>query len=483
MLPEKKTAQGRGEGTKRQTRNGPIRPPKRESRAFLRSSSRTLRHRSSLAAITKRKWHVCVIVMLGSAIGCCQAFAPSTLALDWVPREINSVVCDLFGVLTRAMASAASGKDVAGATNLSGSLLGWSERHGAKICGKYCIELPDVLEAVGRIRGYAHVTPVMGSSTMARWAGREAVIFKVEAHQKTGSFKFRGAMNAVSMLSSEEKAKGVITHSSGNHAQALALAAGAIGIKAKIVMPTTAPKSKVAAVRGYGASITEVPPELRASTAEELAESTGATFVHPSNDPRVMAGQGTMGIELLEALVQALDAADVADCDRPLVDVVIVPVGGGGMISGVATAIKGIDSRIKVIGAEPAEADDAWRSLRAGSIQGHASTPDTVADGLRTVLGSNNFPIIRDKVDAIVRVSEDDIRRGTRVVWERLKVVVEPSAGVGVAALFSEEFRCLAPPAECPRVAVVLCGGNLDISSPLPFEGVSRWDFESDTAA
>jgi threonine dehydratase len=382
--------------------------------------------------------------------------------------------------------------------NLSSQLQDVAERHGWKAKTEYCIGLPDVLDAVGRIRGYAHVTPVLSSLTMARWAGRDSVLFKVEAHQKTGSFKFRGAMNAVSMLSSQDKAKGVVTHSSGNHAQALALAAGSIGVKAEIVMPTTAPRSKVAAVRGYGARIIEVAPEARASTAAEVAATTGATFVHPSNDPRVMAGQGTMGVELLEFLAAAQShaqgrktashtaAADAAvggassapRGDAPLVDAVIVPVGGGGMISGVATAIKGIDSRIKVFGAEPEEADDAWRSLREGSIQGHDSTPGTVADGLRTVLGSNNFPIIQAKVDGIVRVSEDDIKRGTRVVWERLKVVVEPSAGVGVAALFSDEFRRIAPGSDCPRVAIVLCGGNLDIGSPLPFEGVSRWEFE-----
>lgn len=203
-------------------------------------------------------------------------------------------------------------------------------------------------------------------------------------------------------------------------------------------------------------------------------------MVHPSNEPLVMAGQGTIGLELLEQLA-AHAAASPGPESPPLVDAVVVPVGGGGMISGIAMAIKSIDSRIRVLGAEPAIADDAFRSLRDGRISSNESAAaTTVADGLRTVLGSHNFPIIRDYVDGIVRVSEDDILRATRVVWERLKLCIEPSAGTGVAALFTPE---IANDESFRSVAVVLCGGNVDLSLPPAFLGVPRWDFETSVRA
>jgi len=340
---------------------------------------------------------------------------------------------------------------------------------------EYAITLEDVIAAAARIKGQAHRTPVVTSEFLARASGRALVAVKLEAFQKTGSFKARGALNAVLSLSDEAAAAGVVAHSSGNHAQAVAFAAAQRGVRACVVIPNDAPVSKIRAVRGYGASVLLCDPADRYTEADRLTAETGGTLIHSSNEPMVMAGQGTMGIELME---QMRDIAGAAGSDSPAVDAVIVPLGGGGMLSGIATAIKGLDPRVKVYGAEPLEADDAWRSVRAGSIQGHAAPPKTVADGLRTTLGSNTFPIVRDKTDGIVRVSEEDILRGMRVSWERLKVVAEPSAGTGIAALLSEEFAEMAPAAAAPRVAIILCGGNLDLGKPAPFLGVTRWECE-----
>lgn len=288
----------------------------------------------------------------------------------------------------------------------------------------YSISFEDVTAARARIKDFVHRTPVMTSSTVDRLAER-AVFFKCELFQRSGSFKARGAFNAVMKLSAEDAARGVVTHSSGNHAQAIAIAAGVRGVPAHIVMPRSTPAVKKAATAGYGAHIIECESTTRArvETAERIQRETGAHFVHPSNDPDVMAGQGTLALELFEQVAELRGVPASTDSDEPVLDAVIVPIGGGGMISGVATAIKGLDPRIRVFAAEPAAADDAFRSKAAGHIVDHESTPVTVADGLKTTLGDHNWPIIRDKVEAVLRVPEDDIKRYTRFVWEYLKLV------------------------------------------------------------
>lgn len=333
----------------------------------------------------------------------------------------------------------------------------------------YCVSSSDILAAAARIHGIVHRTPVLTSSSLdaelsSTKAGPVQLLFKCENFQKTGSFKARGACNAV--LSLPASAIAVCTHSSGNHAGALAWAARVRGIAAHIVMPAGAPASKVAAVKAYGARVLECEPtqQAREAAAREVQVETGAAFVHPSEDPSVIAGQGTMALELLE---QARGVGNWDPATQPVVDVVVVPVGGGGMISGVATAVKAADPRILVLGAEPKAADDAARSKAAGSVQKNASPPQTIADGLKTTLGPNTWPIVRGKVDGIVTVSEAEIRAALRVMYARLKVVLEPSAGTGLAAVMSEDFAAAAASvSKCGRplrVAVVLCGGNLDL--------------------
>jgi threonine dehydratase len=231
-------------------------------------------------------------------------------------------------------------------------------------------------------------------------------------------------------------------------------------------MPSNAPAIKVAAVEGYGATRVSCEPTnaARSAAAELLVAERGASFVHPSNDPMVMAGQGTMGLEMLEQ-VRALVGGDDGDKEPP-VDAVFVPVGGGGMLSGVVTAVRSLYPSVRVIAAEPSGADDCARSKREGRICDHETPPSTIADGLRTVLGSNNWPIIRDLVEDVVVVGETDIVAGMRLVWERMKQVIEPSSAVGVAALFTDHFaRLRAVPGQRPirRAAVVLCRGNADL--------------------
>lgn len=285
-------------------------------------------------------------------------------------------------------------------------------------------------------------------------------------------------------LGADEVKAGVVTHSSGNHAQAVAVAAQLRGVPAHIVMPSDAPSVKKQAVLGYGATVTqcESTGEAREAAAKEVQAATGATFIHPSNDPRVMAGQGTMALELLQQIPSercrlASQAATLAatlealgapakgtipprGAGDPIVDAVIVPVGGGGMLSGVAVALASLDPRIRIFAAEPAGAADAAASVAAGELLGHETPPKTIADGLRTTLGSNTWPIVRDFVEAVIVVSEEAIADATQLVWSRCKIAIEPSAGVGVAALLSEEFRALQG---IDSVAVVLCGGNADV--------------------
>jgi threonine dehydratase/serine racemase len=306
------------------------------------------------------------------------------------------------------------------------------------------VDLAAVREAAARIAGFVHRTPVMTSETLDRFAGRR-LFFKCENLQKVGAFKYRGATNAVRKLTEEEAARGVVTHSSGNHAQALALAARVRGTPAYIVMPKTATPVKKAAVEGYGGIVTLCEPtlEAREQTAAEIVERTGATLIPPYDHADVIAGQGTAALELLE--------------DVPDLDAIITPVGGGGLLSGVCIAARGVKPGIRVFGAEPLGADDAARSMAAGTLIPQTA-PNTIADGLLTSLGQLTWPIIRDKVERVFTVTDDQIRAAMRLVWERMKLVIEPSAAVGVAVVLSDEFRGLTG---IDRVGVVLCGGNV----------------------
>lgn len=311
------------------------------------------------------------------------------------------------------------------------------------------VTLQEIQEAYRRVHPHVHRTPVITSRYLSECAGGQ-LFFKCENLQRAGSFKIRGATNAVFSLSEEEAGRGVVTHSSGNHAQALALAARTRGIRAIVVMPDNAPAVKVAAVRSYGGEVVFCAPtlEAREQTAQQVIARTGATLIHSYNDERVIAGQGTLGLELLEQI--------------PELDVLLVPVGGGGLISGVAVAAKGLRPGIRVVGCEPARADDAYRSLRAGRIL-PAGQADTIADGLRTSLGEITFALIRQWVDDIVLVSEEAIVQAMRLCFERLKLVVEPSGAVPLAAVLEKrvDVRGL-------RVGVILSGGNVDLER-LPF--------------
>ena len=264
--------------------------------------------------------------------------------------------------------------------------------------------------------------------------------------QKVGAFKFRGACNAVYSLSDEEAARGVVTHSSGNHAQALALAARMRGIPAHIVMPDNAPSVKKDAVAGYGGQITFCEPTLQAreSTMERIRLDTGATVVHPYDNERVIAGQGTAALELLE--------------DVPDLDVIITPVGGGGLLSGTSIAAKELKPNIRVIAGEPEMADDAYRSMKQGRII-PSINPKTIADGLLTSLGQLTYPIIRERVEQIVTVSEQGIIDSMKFVWERAKIVIEPSSAVAVGVLWERKIDLIGL-----KVGVVLSGGNVDLN-------------------
>ncbi len=310
----------------------------------------------------------------------------------------------------------------------------------------YAADLDDVRAAAERIAGLAHRTPVATCATIDRLAGRQ-VFFKCEHLQKVGAFKFRGACNAVIKLSDEAAAQGVATHSSGNHAQAVALAARMRGVAAHIVMPSDALAVKRRAVEGYGARVIECEPTLEArdTTAEAVIAETGATFIHPYDHPDIIAGQGTSALELLAQV--------------PQLDAIVVPVGGGGLISGICVAAKGIDPGIRIFAAEPLGADDAARSKAAGKLIPQTG-PDTIADGLLTSMGELTWPIIRDHVERVITVSEEEIVAAMRLAWERAKLLIEPSAAVAVAAVLSDTFRATEG---IDRVGVVLSGGNVDL--------------------
>jgi threonine dehydratase len=310
--------------------------------------------------------------------------------------------------------------------------------------------IDDIRAAAERIAPFALRTPVLTCS----WIDRQVAVkcfFKCENFQKVGAFKFRGACNAVFSLGDTEAKRGVVTHSSGNHAQALALAAKLRSIPATIVMPTTAPAAKRAAVMEYGAKIVPCEPavESRETTCRRVVEETGGTMIHPYNDVRVIAGQGTAAMELL--------------AERPDLDVILVPVGGGGLASGTALAAAALAPQCRVIGVEPAAADDARRSLAEGRIL-PSNNPRTVADGLRTSLGELTFDILRRHAHAILAVSEEGIIQTMRHVWERMKIVIEPSSAVPVAALW--EHRSEIPGT---RIGIIISGGNLDLDR-LPWQ-------------
>ena len=308
------------------------------------------------------------------------------------------------------------------------------------------LALQDIRDAHARIRDKINRTPVLTSSTLDAQCGG-SLFFKCENFQKIGAFKARGATNAIFLLSDAEAKRGVVTHSSGNHAAAVARAAKLRGIPAYIVMPHNVPKAKQDSVRRYGAKVEFCEPTIvaREAAAARIMSETGAQLIHPFNDYRVMAGQGTAALELME--------------DRPEIDLVLCPIGGGGLISGTATAAKGLKPGIRVIGVEPAGADDAYRSFKSRAIV-PMTAPRTIADGLRGTLGDKTFAEIREKVDDVVTVSEAAICSAMRSIWEVLKIVVEPSAAVPYAAIVENRISVAGK-----RVGVILTGGNLDLDA------------------
>lgn len=304
--------------------------------------------------------------------------------------------------------------------------------------------LDDIRSAARLTAPYMNRTPVFTSGQVDERAGCR-VYFKCENFQKVGAFKFRGASNAIFSMEEEEATDGVATHSSGNHGQAVALAARMKGVPAYIVMPEDAPSVKKRAVEGYGARVTLCEPsqQARESTLRDVVEETGATFIHPYNDPRIIAGQGTACLELLGEI-------------SPL-DAILVPVGGGGLLSGSAIAAAGVAPGVRAIGCEPERANDAWKSFRQGKLI-PVEYPDTIADGLRTSLGELSFACIRRYAHDIVTVTEDQIREAMRFIWERMNIIIEPSSAVPVAALFEGDMGL-----EDGRVGIILSGGNADL--------------------
>jgi threonine dehydratase len=308
------------------------------------------------------------------------------------------------------------------------------------------IGINEIRQAAGRIAPWAHRTPVMKSKALDARAGA-AVFLKCENFQRVGAFKFRGAMNAVLQLSEAQRNAGVITHSSGNHAQAVALAGQLVGVPVTVVMPRNAPAVKRAATEGYGATIVTCEPTFRAreDTVAAQIERHGFTLVHPFDDWNVIAGQGTAALELLE------EAGEL--------DVVICPVGGGGLLAGTALAVAGASRATKIMAAEPANADDARRSLESGRIE-TCPNPATIADGLRTTsIGAKNFAVISRRVSQIMAVSEQEIIDAMKFVWERVKIVIEPSSAVAVAPLLTGKLA-----AGSRRIGVILSGGNVELA-------------------
>lgn len=308
------------------------------------------------------------------------------------------------------------------------------------------LDLGAIRAAHERIRPYIHRTPVLTSARIDAASGA-SLFFKCENFQKTGAFKARGATNAVFSLDDATARRGVATHSSGNHGIALARAANLRGISAHIVMPSNSSKVKVRAVEGYGGRIVFCEPTQpsRQATCAKVIGETGATLIHPFENEQVMVGQGTAALEFLE---------DVSD-----LDLLLCPVGGGGLLCGTAVAAKTMRPKIKVIATEPANADDAAQSFRAGRLVSLQKT-DTIADGLRTNIGASNFALIQQYVDDIVTVSEDAIITAMRAIWETMKIVIEPSAAVPYAAILERKVELRGQ-----RVGVILTGGNVDLDA------------------
>jgi len=304
--------------------------------------------------------------------------------------------------------------------------------------------LSDIQKAAKKIMPYAHKTPVLTCDSLNKMVQAQ-LFFKCENFQKVGAFKFRGACNTVFSLDENEVKRGVATHSSGNHAAALALAAQKRGTKAYIVMPDNASAVKKAAVANYGGEIIFCQPTLQAreATLAEVISKTNSVFVHPYNDPRVIAGQGTVALELLHEI--------------PNLDFIIAPVGGGGLLSGIALSAAGVSPKTKVIAAEPVNADDAYQSFQQDRLI-PSQNPNTIADGLRTSLGDLTFAIIRQHVHKIVTVSETAIIQAMRYTWERMKIIIEPSSAVPFGALIEKKLDVTGR-----RVGIIISGGNVDL--------------------
>lgn len=311
------------------------------------------------------------------------------------------------------------------------------------------ISLAQIREAHARIKPFIHHTPVLTSESINAIAGCE-VYFKCENFQKVGAFKARGGLNAVLSIPEEQRKKGVVTHSSGNHAQAMALAARDSGCNAYIVMPNTAPEVKKKAVAGYGAQITFCEPtqEARESNAARIMEETGATFVSPYNDYKVIEGQATATVEFLE--------------EQTDLDFLMVPVGGGGLLAGTALAAHYLKPELHVYAGEPEGAQDAFLSMQKGEVV-RIDKPNTIADGLLTTVGDKNFPIIKQLVKGVLVVNDQEIIEAMRLIWERMKIIIEPSCAVPFAALLKNKEKFTGK-----KVGIILSGGNVDLAK-LPF--------------
>lgn len=316
--------------------------------------------------------------------------------------------------------------------------------------GRYAADISSIKEAHARIKSLVLKTPVLSSTSLNAISGRQ-LYFKCESFQKGGAFKFRGACNAVFSLNDEDASKGVITHSSGNHAAALALAAKLRGIPAYIVIPKNAPTCKIENVKRYGGQViwSEANMRSREETANKVWQETGAIFIHPYNDGRILSGQGTISLELLE--------------QAPQLDTLVVPISGGGLISGVALAAKSINPAIRILAAEPKGADDAAQSKAAGRIITLPET-NTIADGLRAFLGDFTWPVVRDLVDDIITVEDSEIVKAMKLCFEILKIVVEPSGAIGLAAVLSESFQKNHAWKDCKHIGIVVSGGNVDMA-------------------
>ncbi|KAF3340236.1 serine racemase [Carex littledalei] len=330
-------------------------------------------------------------------------------------------------------------------------------------CQIYAADIDSIKEAQVRIAPFIHRTPVLSSSTLDSLAGKQ-LFFKCECFQKGGAFKIRGASNAIFSLDDLEASKGVVTHSSGNHAAAVSLAAKLRKIPAYIVIPENAPKCKVENVKRYGGQViwSEVTMQSREAVAKKVLEDTGAVLIHPFNDGRIISGQGTISLELLEQV--------------PGIGAIIVPISGGGLISGISLAAKAINPSIRIIGAEPKGADDASQSKVAGRIVTLPET-NTIADGLHYLcIGAISLafkksflgflrPVVRDLVDDIITVSDEEIIKAMRMCYEILKVVVEPSGAIGLAAVLSDQFKQTTAWQESNKVAIIVSGGNVDLAA------------------